>query len=84
MSYGVTNQADAQLWLDADGKGRHVVGWDAQRRYLEQISDARPYAQRRKQVVWRGRTDGGPRDFWRCGVGFRVLLAWLPQVVSAR
>ena len=43
------------------------MGWDAQRRYLRQLSDERPFLQRRDQAVWRGRVDGGARDQWRCG-----------------
>ena len=60
----------------ADASGSPVVGWDAQRRYLRQLSDGRPFLQRQGQVVWRGRTDGGARDLWRCGMRQVQGLTW--------
>ena len=63
------------------------MGWDAQRRHLMQLSDSRPFHQRRNQAVWRGRSDGGPRDLWRCAtricLGLNVLALHLDTYMRA-
>lgn len=52
----------SRLWRKPNS---FVMGWDEQRRFLQTLSDSRPWIKRHNMLTWRGRHSGSGRDALR-------------------